>query len=75
MDDRLSKPHRHFLLSLGYSNPRPQNLSISKKLLQGFWLWLSSGLRISFAVSCGVGRTHHSDPTLLWLWCRLQFDP
>ena len=22
------------------------------------------------AVSCGVGRRHASDPTLLWLWCR-----
>ena len=23
------------------------------------------------AVSCGVGRRHSSDLTLLWLWCRL----
>ena len=23
------------------------------------------------AVSCGVGHRHSSDPTLLWLWCRL----
>ena len=22
-------------------------------------------------MSCGVGRTHGSDPMLLWLWCRL----
>ena len=22
------------------------------------------------AVSCGVGRRHGLDPTLLWLWCR-----
>ena len=22
------------------------------------------------AVSCGVGRSHGSEPTLLWLWCR-----
>ena len=22
-------------------------------------------------VSCGVGHRHGSDPTLLWLWCRL----
>ena len=22
-------------------------------------------------MSCGVGRRHGSDPTLLWLWCRL----
>ena len=21
-------------------------------------------------MSCGVGRRHSSDPTLLWLWCR-----
>ena len=35
-------------------------------------LALLSGLRISgFAVSCGVGRRCDSDPTLLWLWCRL----
>ena len=24
-----------------------------------------------FAVSCGVGHRRSSDPTLLWLWCRL----
>ena len=29
-----------------------------------------SGLRISVAVSCGVGHRHGSDPTLLWLWCK-----
>ena len=23
------------------------------------------------AMSCGVGRRHGLDPTLLWLWCRL----
>jgi len=23
-------------------------------------------------VSCGVGRRRGSDPTLLWLWCRLE---
>ena len=22
-------------------------------------------------MSCGVGRRHGLDPTLLWLWCRL----
>ena len=22
------------------------------------------------AMSCGVGRRHGTDPTLLWLWCR-----
>ena len=22
-------------------------------------------------MSCGVGHGHGSDPTLLWLWCRL----
>ena len=22
-------------------------------------------------MSCGIGRRHGSDPTLLWLWCRL----
>ena len=22
------------------------------------------------AMSCGIGRRHSSDPTLLWLWCR-----
>ena len=22
-------------------------------------------------MSCGVGHRHGSDPTLLWLWCRL----
>ena len=29
-----------------------------------------SGLRISIAVSFGVGRRHDLDPTLLWLWRR-----
>ena len=24
----------------------------------------------SVAESCGVGRSHGSDPELLWLWCR-----
>ena len=27
-----------------------------------------SGLRISIAVSCGVGGKRSSDPKLLWLW-------
>ena len=22
-------------------------------------------------MSCGVGRRHDTDPSLLWLWCRL----
>ena len=30
-----------------------------------------SGLRISFAMSCGIGHRQGSDPVLLWLWCRL----
>ena len=30
-----------------------------------------SGLKIGIAVSCGVGLRRGSDPTLLWLWCRL----
>ena len=30
-----------------------------------------SGLTICVAVSCSVGHRHGSDPTLLWLWCRL----
>ena len=34
-------------------------------------LALLSGLRIQRCLSCGVGRRHGSDPTLLWLWCRL----
>ena len=34
-------------------------------------LALLSGLRISVAVSRGVGHRHGLDPTLLWLWCRL----
>ena len=34
-------------------------------------LALLSGLGIGIAVSCGVGRRCGSDPTLLWLWCRL----
>ena len=29
-----------------------------------------SGLRIKHAMSCGLGRRHSSDPTLLWLWHR-----
>ena len=33
-------------------------------------LALLSGLRIGVAMSCGVGRRHGSDPTLLWLWHR-----
>ena len=33
---------------------------------------LLGGLRIRcFAVSCGVGHRHGSDPVLLWLWYRL----
>ena len=24
------------------------------------------------AVSCGVGYRHISDPSLLWMWCRLE---
>ena len=23
-------------------------------------------------MTCGVGRRHSSDPTLLWLWCKLK---
>ena len=34
-------------------------------------LALPSGLRISVAVSRGVGCRCGSDPMLLWLWCRL----
>ena len=30
----------------------------------------SVGEGSSVAVSCGVGRRHGSDPSLLWLWCR-----
>ena len=30
-----------------------------------------SGLRISIAMSCGVGSRCSSDLALLWLWCRL----
>ena len=30
-----------------------------------------SGLRISVAMSWGVGHRHGSDRVLLWLWCRL----
>ena len=30
-----------------------------------------SGLRISVAMSCGVGRRCGSDLAWLWLWCRL----
>ena len=30
-----------------------------------------SGLRIWCGCGCGVGHKHGSDPTLLWLWCRL----
>ena len=33
-------------------------------------LALISGLRISVAVSCSVGRRPGSDPALLWPWCR-----
>ena len=25
----------------------------------------------SIAMNCGVGRSHGSDPRLLWLWCRM----
>ena len=32
---------------------------------------LAQWLRISVAVSCGVGHKCGSDPALLWLWCRL----
>ena len=31
---------------------------------------LTLGYRCSFAVSCGVGHRHGSDPALLWLWRR-----
>ena len=39
-------------------------------------LWVRSlallgGLRISIAVSCGIGCRHGSDPAFLWLWSRL----
>ena len=49
-------------------------------VVQQKWIWLGtmkfrvwslaslSGLRNQ---CCGVGRRHGSDPTLLWLWCRL----
>ena len=29
------------------------------------------GIRHCHAISCGVGHRQGSDPTLLWLWCRL----
>ena len=32
---------------------------------------LLSGLGSGFAMSCGVGHGHGSDPNLLWLWYRL----
>ena len=31
----------------------------------------SVGWGSGVAMSCGVGRRLHSDPKLLWLWCRL----
>ena len=34
-------------------------------------LTLLGGLRISVAVSCGIGLRQGSDPLLLWLWRRL----
>ena len=30
----------------------------------------SHGQGFDVAVSCGVGRRHDSDLSLLWLWCR-----
>ena len=33
-------------------------------------LALLSGLRIRFAMSCGVGHRHSADLALLWLWHR-----
>ena len=35
--------------------------------IPGLVLWVRD---LVFAVSCGVGRIHGSDPALLWLWCR-----
>ena len=29
------------------------------------------GWGFGVAMSCGVGRSHGSDPGLLWLWCTL----
>ena len=37
-------------------------------LIPGLAQWVK-GARV--ALSCGVGRRCGSDPTLLWLWCRL----
>ena len=35
-------------------------------LIPGISQWVKDHV----AMSCGVGCRHHSDPALLWLWCR-----
>ena len=43
-----------------------QQIQLVSMMMQVQSLSLLSGSGI-----CGVGSTHSSDPTLLWLWCRL----
>ena len=46
-----------------------KNLTRNQEVF-GFHPWPHS-VGSGFAVSCGVGCRRGSDPTLLWLWCRL----
>ena len=45
----------------------PTSMHKDSGSIPGLPQWVGIGV----AVSCGVGRRGSSDPTLLWLWCRL----
>ena len=83
MSQLLNEEHKkhilHYLLNTFIKNRAPAVPNVA----QWKWIWLASmrtqvwsltslsGLRISIAVSYGVGCRPGLDPSLLWLWHRL----
>ena len=59
------------IISLGVPTVAwPKRIWLVSMRMHVWSLVLLSGLRIWFAMSCGVGHRCSSDPALLWLWCR-----
>ena len=61
------------MLQRSYSPGVPIVAQWKESMRMRFDPWpCSVGRGSGVAVSCGVGRRCGLDPTLLWLWCRLE---